>query len=181
MCFVCWISLDYGGSAFELICTSSRVNLTGSNSAIGDQRTPGIASFAQRLSLTALPVRNVILAKCALGAGSGEDYAYGARDDLQIHPETPILDIGHIQRGIIAVQNRLMALFPLDPELRDCLPPSKLTWPILPRLILHPLHGEHRRMQQDGKVHEEVPIADVVEVVLNVFVDQERAVGAELP
>jgi hypothetical protein len=47
-----------------------------------------------------------------LGTGSGEDYAYGARDDLQIHPETPILDIGCIQRGIIAVQNRLMALFP---------------------------------------------------------------------
>ena len=58
----------------------------------------------------------MILAKCALGAGSGEDYAYGARDDLQIHPETPILDIGHIQRGIIAVQNRLTALFLLDPE-----------------------------------------------------------------
>jgi hypothetical protein len=33
-------------------------------------------------------------------------------------------------------------------------------------------------MQQDDQIHEEVPMADVVEVVLNVFVDQERTVGA---
>ena len=46
---------------------------------------------------------------------------------------------------------------------------------------LHSLHGEHGRMQQNGQIHEEVSMADVVQVVLNVFVDQEGAVSAELP
>jgi hypothetical protein len=36
-------------------------------------------------------------------------------------------------------------------------------------------------VQQDGNIHEKVAIADVVKVVLDVFMNQEGAISAELP
>lgn len=54
----------------------------------------------------------------------------------------------------------------------------KFTGPILLCRSLYPLHGEHGRVQQNGQIHKEVSVANVVEVVLNILVDQERTVGA---
>jgi len=42
-------------------------------------------------------------------------------------------------------------------------------------------HGEAYRVQQDGKIHEEVTMVDVVQVILNIFVDGMSAVSADLP
>ena len=49
------------------------------------------------------------------------------------------------------------------------------------RRFSNPTHGEHARVQQDCQVHEEIPVLDVVEVVLDILVNEECAVSTQLP
>lgn len=42
-------------------------------------------------------------------------------------------------------------------------------------------HGKEQRVNQNRNIHKEAAVSDVVEVILNVFVDQEGSVGAQLP
>jgi len=42
-------------------------------------------------------------------------------------------------------------------------------------------HGEEQGVEQNRHVHEEISIADIVEVVLDILVNQEPAVRAQLP
>ena len=50
-----------------------------------------------------------------------------------------------------------------------------------PSRISDPFHREYRGMEQDCQIHEEVAMADVIQVVLNVFVDKKVPIAAELP
>ncbi len=52
-----------------------------------------------------------------LRAGSGEDDADGAHDDLEIEPDAPVLDVGDIERNI-AVERGILAALHL-PETGD--------------------------------------------------------------
>jgi len=42
-------------------------------------------------------------------------------------------------------------------------------------------HCKSDRVQEDGNVHEKTPVPDIVKVIKNVLVDQERPIGAQLP
>ena len=51
------------------------------------------------------------------GAGAGEDYADGAQDDLEIEPDAPVFDVGHVERDV-AVEGGILASLHL-PEAGD--------------------------------------------------------------
>ena len=43
---------------------------------------------------------------------------------------------------------------------------------------LNSSHGEDRSVQQDGQVHEKIAVLDVVEIVFNILMNEERPVSA---
>jgi hypothetical protein len=48
-------------------------------------------------------------------------------------------------------------------------------------LNLDPSHREYARVQQDREIHKEIAMTDIVEIVLDVLVNQERTITAQLP
>ena len=56
---------------------------------------------------------------------------------------------------------------------------------LINRYIVTPLsnatHSEDGGVQEDRQIHKQIPVLDVVKVVLDVFVDKVIAIAAELP
>jgi hypothetical protein len=49
----------------------------------------------------------------------------------------------------------------------------------MPLMLLSSAHHENRSMQQDGEIHKDVAVLDVIHVVLDIFVDKEGAIAAQ--
>jgi hypothetical protein len=49
------------------------------------------------------------------------------------------------------------------------------------RTDLDAAHGKYGGVKQDGQIHEEIPVLNVVQVILHILVNQECPVSAELP
>ena len=47
--------------------------------------------------------------------------------------------------------------------------------------LLDSSHGENRGVQQYRQIHKKVAMLDVVQIVLDILVDKERAIAAQLP
>ncbi len=82
------------------------------------------------------------------GASAGEDYADGAEDDLEIEPEVPFFDVGHVE-GDVAVKRGIAAALHL-PETGDA--GGDIETAEMAGLVLHDFAGDGGTRSDDTHV-----------------------------